>query len=130
MQKAPKLDIEKISVLFAKVLFGAQYNNDGDQDNNEDNSNYDSNNRSRSNSTNSNVGDNENLNQTQLLEEEWQSLAEQRLELKEMKSEFVEKRAYLMELKMESRVIKSLREIGIKPAKIPPVKLIVESNKK
>ena len=51
-------------------------------------------------------------------------------ELKEMKSEFVEKRAYLMELKMESRVIKSLREIGIKPAKIPPVKLTVESNKK
>jgi len=51
-------------------------------------------------------------------------------ELKEMKSEFVEKRAYLMELKMESRVIKSLQEIGIKPAKMPPVKLIVESNKK
>ncbi|MDG1264619.1 MAG: FtsL-like putative cell division protein [Flavobacteriaceae bacterium] len=51
-------------------------------------------------------------------------------ELKEMKSEFVEKRAYLMELKMESRVIKSLREIGIKPSKIPPVKLTVESDKK
>ena len=46
-----------------------------------------------------------------------------------MKSEFVEKRAYLMELKMESRVIESLREIGIKPAKTPPVKLIVELNK-
>ena len=50
-------------------------------------------------------------------------------ELKEMKSEFVEKRAYLMELKMESRVIESLREIGIKPAKTPPVKLKVESSK-
>ena len=50
-------------------------------------------------------------------------------ELKEMKSEFVEKRAYLMELKMESRVIESLREIGIKPAKTPPVKLTVELNK-
>lgn len=50
-------------------------------------------------------------------------------ELKEMKSEFVEKRAYLMELKMESRVIESLREIGIKPAETPPVKLKVESSK-
>ena len=50
-------------------------------------------------------------------------------ELKEMKSEFVEKRAYLMELKMESRVTESLREIGIKPAKTPPVKLKVESSK-
>jgi hypothetical protein len=64
-----RIDIEKISVLFAKVLFGAQYNNDGDQDNNEDNSNYDSNNRSRSNSTNSNVGDNENLNRRRSISE-------------------------------------------------------------
>ena len=44
-----------------------------------------------------------------------------------MKSQFVEKRAYLMELKMESRVTESLREKGIKPAKTPPLKLVIES---
>lgn len=48
-------------------------------------------------------------------------------ELKEMKSQFVEKRAYLMELKMESRVTESLREKGIKPAKTPPLRLMIES---
>ena len=48
-------------------------------------------------------------------------------ELKEMKSQFVEKRAYLMELKMESRVTESLREKGIKPAKTPPLRLVIES---
>jgi hypothetical protein len=47
-----------------------------------------------------------------------------------MKSNFVEKRAYLMELKMESRVTESLKEKGIKPAKNPPIKLVVESSKK
>ena len=51
-------------------------------------------------------------------------------ELKEMKSNFVQKRAYLMELKMESRVTESLKEKGIKPAKNPPIKLVVESSKK
>ena len=51
-------------------------------------------------------------------------------ELKEMKSNFVEKRAYLMELKMESRVTESLKEKGIMPAKNPPIKLVVESSKK
>jgi isopentenyl phosphate kinase len=51
-------------------------------------------------------------------------------ELKEMKSNFVEKRAYLMELKMESRVTESLKEKGIKPAKNPPIKLVAESSKK
>ena len=51
-------------------------------------------------------------------------------ELKEMKSNFVEKRAYLMVLKMESRVAEALREKGIKPSKNPPIKLIVEVDKK
>jgi len=51
-------------------------------------------------------------------------------ELKEMKSNFVEKRAYLMVLKMESRVAEALREKGIKPSKNPPIKLIVEADKK
>jgi isopentenyl phosphate kinase len=50
-------------------------------------------------------------------------------ELKEMKSNFVEKRAYLMVLKMESRVAEALREKGIKPSKNPPIKLIVEADK-
>jgi isopentenyl phosphate kinase len=47
-----------------------------------------------------------------------------------MKSNFVEKRAYLMVLKMESRVAEALREKGIKPSKNPPIKLIVEADKK
>jgi hypothetical protein len=51
-------------------------------------------------------------------------------ELKEMKSNFVEKRAYLMVLKMESRVAEALREKGIKPSKNPTIKLIVEADKK
>tara|TARA_B100000767_G_scaffold41714_1_gene35383 strand:+ start:19627 stop:19950 length:324 start_codon:yes stop_codon:yes gene_type:complete len=49
-------------------------------------------------------------------------------ELKEIKSNFVEKRAYLMELKMESRITESLREKGIKPPNDPPIKLILRSN--
>ncbi len=48
-------------------------------------------------------------------------------ELREMKSQFVEKRAYLMELKMESRIIETLQNKGISPAKNPPIQLVVQS---
>ena len=48
-------------------------------------------------------------------------------ELKEMKSEFVEKRAYLMELKMESVIRMRLSEQGIKPSSNPPFKIIIKS---
>lgn len=47
-------------------------------------------------------------------------------ELKEIKSEFVEKRAHLMQLKLETQIIKRLSEKGIAPANQPPIKLTVE----
>lgn len=46
-------------------------------------------------------------------------------ELREMKSEFVEKREYLIELRMESRIIEALRNRGIGPSKNPPIQLII-----
>ena len=55
-------------------------------------------------------------------------IAQHNNEIKEMKSEFVEKRAYLMDLKMESRVVKSLQEKGVKPAKNPPIKLVLATD--
>lgn len=44
-------------------------------------------------------------------------------EIKEMKSAFVEQRAHLMQLKMETRVLSVLSERGLKPAKTPPIAL-------
>ena len=46
-------------------------------------------------------------------------------ELKMLKSEFIEKRSDLMNLKMETKIIKELEPLGIGPAKIPPIKLII-----
>ena len=46
-------------------------------------------------------------------------------ELKMLKSEFVEQRTNLMNLKMETKIIKELQPLGIGPAKTPPIKLIV-----
>lgn len=44
-------------------------------------------------------------------------------EIKEIKSAFVEKRAHLMQLKMETRVLNVLQERGLEPSKTPPVAL-------
>lgn len=44
-------------------------------------------------------------------------------EIKEAKSEFVETRAQLMRLKMESRIVKRLADQGIGPATSPPINL-------
>lgn len=44
-------------------------------------------------------------------------------EIKEIKSEFVETRARLMRLKMETRMIQQLADKGVGPATTPPVKL-------
>ena len=44
-------------------------------------------------------------------------------EIKEIKSAFVEKRAHLMRLKMETHVLAALQERGLKPAKTPPTAL-------
>lgn len=45
-------------------------------------------------------------------------------EIKEIKSEFVETRAKLMRLKMETRIIKKLADKGVGQATVPPIKLI------
>ena len=46
-------------------------------------------------------------------------------DLKMLKSEFVEQRTSLMNLKMETKIMKELRPLGIGPAKTPPIKIIV-----
>ncbi len=45
-----------------------------------------------------------------------------------LKSEFVEQRTALMNLKMETKIIKELSPIGIGPAKTPPIKIIVKKD--
>ena len=49
-------------------------------------------------------------------------------DLKMLKSEFVEQRTALMNLKMETKIIKELSPIGIGPAKTPPIKIIVKKD--
>jgi len=51
------------------------------------------------------------------------SIAQLNTEIKEVKSEFVETRASLMHLKMESRVAARLAETGVGPATAPPIQL-------
>ncbi|MEC7173523.1 MAG: FtsL-like putative cell division protein [Bacteroidota bacterium] len=46
-------------------------------------------------------------------------------DLKMLKSEFVEQRTALMNLKMETKIMNELRPLGIGPAKTPPIKIIV-----
>lgn len=49
-------------------------------------------------------------------------------ELKMLKSEFIEQRTELMNLKMETKIMKELQPIGIGPAKIPPIKIIISQD--
>ena len=49
-------------------------------------------------------------------------------DLKMLKSEFVEQRTALMNLKMETKIMKELRPMGIGPAKTPPIKIIVKQD--
>jgi len=51
-------------------------------------------------------------------------IAQLNAEIKEVKSEFVETRAALMRLKMETRVTQKLADRGVGPATAPPIKLI------
>lgn len=46
--------------------------------------------------------------------------------VKELRSEFVDKRSELMKLKMESTVSKKMEERNILPAEVPPTKIIVK----
>ena len=45
--------------------------------------------------------------------------------LKMLKSEFIERRTDLMNLKMETKITKELQPMGIGPAKTPPIKIII-----
>jgi len=47
-------------------------------------------------------------------------------EIKMLKSEFVEQRTVLMNLKMETKIMVELSPLGIGPAKISPIKLFVK----
>ena len=49
-------------------------------------------------------------------------------ELKMLKSEFIEQRTELMNLKMETKIMRELQPLGIGPAKIPPIKIIISQN--
>lgn len=46
-------------------------------------------------------------------------------EVKELRSEFVDRRSELMELKMESTVSRKMEERGIYPSSVPPKKIKV-----
>ena len=48
-------------------------------------------------------------------------------EVKELRSEFVDRRSELMKLKMESTVAKKMETREIFPSEVPPVKIVVES---
>ena len=47
-------------------------------------------------------------------------------DLKMLKSKFVEQRSALMNLKMETKIMKELGPLGIGPAKTPPIKIVVK----
>jgi hypothetical protein len=50
-------------------------------------------------------------------------------QVKELRSEFVDRRSELMKLKMESTVAKKMETRQILPSEVPPVKIVVESKK-
>lgn len=50
-------------------------------------------------------------------------------EVKEMRSEFVDRRSELMQLKMESTISKKMETIGVFPSTVPPKKIKVVAEK-
>lgn len=55
-------------------------------------------------------------------------ITELTIKVKELRSEFVDRRSELMKLKMESTVAKKMEERNIFPADVPPTKIIVKQN--
>lgn len=47
-------------------------------------------------------------------------------EVRELRSEFVDRRSSLMRLKMESTISRKMAERGIKPSEVPPTKIIIK----
>lgn len=46
-------------------------------------------------------------------------------DVRELRSEFVDRRSSLMRLKMESTITRKMAEKGIKPSETPPTKIII-----
>ncbi|MBC5836496.1 FtsL-like putative cell division protein [Flavobacterium muglaense] len=63
---------------------------------------------------------------TQRYEQKVFQIAQLTSEVKELRSEFVDRRSQLMKLKMESTVSAKMIEKGIFPATVPPVKIKVK----
>jgi len=63
---------------------------------------------------------------TQRYEQKVFRIAELNNEVKELRSEFVDRRSELMKLKMESTVTEKMAVKGILPASVPPVKVIIK----
>lgn len=47
-------------------------------------------------------------------------------EVRELRSEFVDRRSSLMRLKMESTISRKMAGRGIKPSEVPPTKIIIK----
>ena len=69
---------------------------------------------------------------TQRYEQKVFKIVELTNKVKELRSEFVDRRSELMKLKMESTVAKKMETRQILPSEVPPVKVVVENkeNKK
>ena len=53
-------------------------------------------------------------------------IARLRDEVKELRSELFDGRTQLMQLKMESNVVKEMKALNVKPSPIPPKKILVK----
>ncbi len=56
-------------------------------------------------------------------------IAKLNIEVKELRSEFVDVRSKLMKVKMESRVVAEMSKRGIQPSATPPYKIVIENKK-
>lgn len=54
------------------------------------------------------------------------SIAKLNNEVRELRSEFVEKRSTLMKLKMESTLTSKMAARGVKPSETPPFKILIK----
>lgn len=66
---------------------------------------------------------------TQRYEQKVFKIAELTNEVKELRSEFVDRRSELMKLRMESTISEKMKWRRIKPSSIPPVKIKVTKKK-
>ncbi len=53
-------------------------------------------------------------------------------QIKELRSEFVDRRSELMQLRMESNVARQMEPLGVAPSSVPPkkIKVVIEKEKK